>query len=126
MNNFWLVWDWFKAKFLSPAKVRTTVPAFLGALLTFALNRWGIDLTGYAVDLVAEFGLVMSREAVFAFVTSGVTYLVYSLITAIEKSRPNAGLLLGRRGAPTYGVEIINEDPLVAIDEDVVDSFNDV
>ncbi len=122
--DFWTVWDSFKERFLSPARVRTTVPAFLGALLTFLLNRWGVDLTGYAVDLIAEFGITMSPEAVLMFVATGVTYVVYSIITEIEKRRPNAGLLLGRRGAPVYDVEIIPEDRIIP--EETVDVYDEV
>lgn len=121
-DKFWNVWDIAVERFLSPARVRTTVPAFLGATLTFVLNRYGVDLTGYAVDLLSEFGLSLSREAVFAFVVTGVTYVVYSVISEIEKRRPEVGLLLGRRGAPVYGVTLIHDDPLLALDDDVVDN----
>lgn len=120
--TFWTFWDAVKDKFLSTAQIRTFMPALLGAVATFMLNRWGIDVVGFFVDIFADAGITLSREAAIMFAVPAVTYVVYTIVSAIEEKNPNAGILLGARtGRPLYNAYLVDENEGLAVPSDSVE-----
>lgn len=73
---------------LGPSLIRTLVPILVTLLGPLAARWLGID----SEQLAAALGVLL-----------GAVY--YLVVRLIERRHPNAGLLLGQRGAPTYTSE---------------------
>lgn len=73
--------------------IRTVTPALVGWVLSWPLVAW-LGLTGEQVTWLVV--AVLTAAPVAANV------LWYVVVRAVEQRWPAVGVLLGRRGAPTY------------------------